>query len=67
MCVGQAAIQLCKMAGAEVFVTAGNDEKRKFLETEFDIPSDHIMSSRTLEFAEKIKEKTNGRGIAIIF
>lgn len=60
--LGQAAIQLCKMIGAEIFVTAGSDEKRNFLQTEFDIPSDHIMGSRTLDFVDQIKERTNGRG-----
>ena len=48
--------------GAKVFVTAGSDEKRKFLQTEFNIPADQIMSSRTLDFAEQIKAKTGGKG-----
>lgn len=54
---------MCKLIGAEVFVTVGSEEKSKFLQQEFDIPADHIMNSRTLEFVDLIKIKTGGKGI----
>ncbi len=61
--VGQAAIQLCKMVGAEIFATAGSDEKRNFLR---ELGLKHIMNSRTTEFAEEIKKITNGAGVDVI-
>jgi NADPH:quinone reductase-like Zn-dependent oxidoreductase len=59
---GQAAIQFCKLVGTEIFVTVGSDEKRKFIESEYDIPLDHIFNSRTLEFADQIMKITHGKG-----
>jgi NADPH-dependent curcumin reductase CurA len=60
--LGQAAIQMCQLVGAEIFVTVGSDEKRKFIEKEYNIPTDHIMNSRTLEFVDQIRAKTCGKG-----
>ena len=47
--VGQAAIQIAQHVGAEIFATAGSDEKREFLRA---LGVQHVMNSRTLEFAE---------------
>lgn len=61
--VGLAAIQLAQLAGAEIFGTAGNPEKRAFLKN-LGIP--HIMNSRTLDFADEILESTGGKGVSIV-
>ncbi len=61
--VGLAAVQLARAAGAEVFATAGNAEKRSFLKN-LGVP--HVMSSRTLAFADEILEITGGRGVDIV-
>ncbi len=61
--VGQAAIQICKMVGAEIFATAGSDEKRQFLR---DLGIKHIMNSRTTDFAGEIMRITEGKGIDIV-
>lgn len=64
--VGLAAIQLCRLAGAEVYATVGTEDKRRYLREEMQIPDDHIMSSRNLDFVEQIMQKTNGRGVDIV-
>lgn len=61
--VGLAAVQLAKHAGAEVFVTVGNNEKRSLLKS---LGADHIMNSRSLTFADDIMAITAGRGVDIV-
>ncbi|HET7695304.1 MAG TPA: SDR family NAD(P)-dependent oxidoreductase [Vicinamibacterales bacterium] len=61
--VGLAAVQLAQRAGAEIFATAGSDEKRQYLAS---LGIRHIMSSRTLDFASEILARTNGEGIDIV-
>ncbi len=58
--VGQAAIQIAKHLGLEIFSTAGTDEKRQLLR---DMGVHHVMNSRTLDFADEIMEITGGEGI----
>ncbi|MCP3867763.1 MAG: SDR family NAD(P)-dependent oxidoreductase, partial [Gammaproteobacteria bacterium] len=61
--VGIAAIQLARYRGAEVFATAGTQEKRDFLRL---MGADHVMDSRSLRFADEIMEITGGEGVDII-
>ncbi len=61
--VGIAAIQLALHLGAEVFVTAGNEEKRDFVAL---LGADHVLDSRSLHFAEDILTLTNGEGVDVI-
>ncbi|KAH7307967.1 KR domain-containing protein [Stachybotrys elegans] len=61
--VGLASIHLCKHLGATIYVTVGNEEKRKFLQEEHGIPADHIFSSRNSDFATGIRNVTGGRGV----
>jgi myxalamid-type polyketide synthase MxaB len=61
--VGLAALQVCKLAGAEVFATAGSPEKRAFLKS-LGVP--HVLDSRTLAFADEILEVTGGEGVDIV-
>ncbi|MEM8681128.1 MAG: SDR family NAD(P)-dependent oxidoreductase, partial [Planctomycetota bacterium] len=58
--VGQAAIQIAQHQGLEVFATAGTDEKRQLIR---EMGVQHIMNSRTLDFADEIMEITGGRGV----
>ena len=51
--VGQAAIQIAQHLGLEIFATAGTPQKRRLL-AEMGVP--HVMSSRTLEFADQVLE-----------
>jgi NADPH:quinone reductase-like Zn-dependent oxidoreductase len=64
--LGQASIQLCQHIGAEVFVTVGSEEKKKYLMDSFGIPEDHIFSSRTTGFASELMSATGGAGVDVI-
>lgn len=55
--VGQAAIALAQLAGAEVFVTAGTQTKRDLLTEKFQISPDRIFSSRDASFVEGVKAR----------
>jgi NADPH:quinone reductase-like Zn-dependent oxidoreductase/acyl carrier protein len=61
--VGTAAIQLAQRAGATLIATAGSEEKRAFLKS---LGVAHVMSSRTLEFADRVAELTQGRGVDVV-
>jgi NADPH:quinone reductase-like Zn-dependent oxidoreductase len=61
--VGLAAIQYAKWIGAEVFATAGTEEKREYLRS---IGVPHVMDSRTLDFGDEILAKTNGEGVDVV-
>jgi len=62
--VGLAAIQLAKLAGAEIYATAGTDEKRAYLRDELGI--EYVMDSRSLAFADEVLQFTDGEGVDII-
>jgi NADPH:quinone reductase-like Zn-dependent oxidoreductase/acyl carrier protein len=61
--VGLSAVQLAQQAGAEIFATAGNPEKRAFLQY---IGVKHIMDSRSLAFADEVMQRTGGKGVDIV-
>ena len=61
--VGQAAIQLAKHFGLEIFATVGSAEKRARLQESFGIPEDHMFNSRDLSFAKGVLRMTSGRGV----
>ncbi|WP_424097234.1 SDR family NAD(P)-dependent oxidoreductase [Moorena producens] len=61
--VGQAAVQIALQAGAEVFATA-SPPKWDFLKS---MGVQHIMNSRTLEFASEIMNLTDGVGVDVVF
>jgi len=64
--VGQAAIILCQMIGAEIFATVGSVAKKEFLMSEYHIPEDHIYYSRNTSFAKAIHCATNGQGVDVV-
>lgn len=61
--VGLAAIQVAQRCGAEIFATAGSDEKRRYLQS---LGVTHVFSSRTRDFADQIREVTGGAGVDVI-
>lgn len=61
--VGIAAIQLAKYMGAEVFATAGGEEKRDFVRL---LGADHVFDSRSLAFADDIIAVTHGEGVDVV-
>lgn len=61
--VGLAAIQIAQEIGAEIFATAGSEDKRRFLR---DLGVAHVMDSRSLDFADQILEITAGQGVDVV-
>lgn len=61
--VGIAAIQLARYLGAEIFATAGNEEKRQFVEL---LGADHVFDSRSLAYADEILAATAGEGVDVV-
>jgi acyl transferase domain-containing protein/NADPH:quinone reductase-like Zn-dependent oxidoreductase/acyl carrier protein len=60
--VGQAAVHLARAAGAEVYATA-SPHKWPLLHSQ---GVEHVMNSRTLDFADEIAELTGGEGVDIV-
>jgi NADPH:quinone reductase-like Zn-dependent oxidoreductase len=61
--VGQAAVRIAQRRGAEIFATAGSTEKRAFLES---LGIEHVMNSRSLDFADEVMELTGGEGVDVV-
>jgi acyl transferase domain-containing protein/thioesterase domain-containing protein/acyl carrier protein len=61
--VGLAAIQIAQHVGAEVFATAGNEEKRALLRS---LGVKHVMDSRSLDFVREVREATGGEGVDVV-
>ncbi len=60
--VGLAAIQIAQQVGAEVFATA-SERKQEFVKL---LGVEHVMDSRSLDFAAQIETITGGRGVDVI-
>ena len=61
--VGLAAVQYARWVGAEIFASAGSVEKREFLRR---IGAQHVVNSRSLAFADDIREITHGEGVDVV-
>jgi polyketide synthase 5 len=61
--VGQAAIGVARAAGAEIFATAGSEDRRQMLR---DMGIKHVYDSRSTDFAEQIRHDTDGYGVDIV-
>jgi NADPH:quinone reductase-like Zn-dependent oxidoreductase/acyl carrier protein len=61
--VGQAALQLARCIGAEIYATAGSEEKRAWLRSQGVV---HVSDSRSLAFVSEILEATHGKGVDLV-
>ena len=61
--VGMAAIQIARARGAEVYATAGTEEKRGLLR---DMGVAYAMDSRSTDFEAGIAEATGGKGVDVV-
>jgi phthiocerol/phenolphthiocerol synthesis type-I polyketide synthase C len=61
--VGIAAIQFAQWLGAEIYATAGSDEKRDLLRL---LGVRHIYDSRSLSYADEILADTDGGGVDVV-
>jgi polyketide synthase 12 len=62
--VGMAAVQLARHFGLEVFATASRGKWDTLRAMGFD--DDHISDSRSLEFEDKFRTVTGGRGVDVV-
>ncbi|MEU5575168.1 type I polyketide synthase [Streptomyces coeruleorubidus] len=60
---GLAALNLARACGAEVLATAGSEAKRAYLRG-LGVP--HVMDSRTLDFADQVRDLTKGGGVDVV-
>ncbi|MFF9900054.1 SDR family NAD(P)-dependent oxidoreductase [Streptomyces longispororuber] len=61
--VGLAAVRYATARGAHVIATAGSGLKRDYLRS---LGVDHTLDSRTLDFADRVREITQGRGVDVV-
>lgn len=61
--VGLSACHIALAMGAEVYATAGSDEKRAILKA---MGIEHVYDSRTLNFYDEILHDTKGEGVDIV-
>ncbi|HEV7854223.1 MAG TPA: sulfolipid-1 biosynthesis phthioceranic/hydroxyphthioceranic acid synthase [Mycobacterium sp.] len=61
--VGQAAMAIARAAGAEIFATAGSQQRRELLHG---WGIERVYDSRSIEFAEQIRRDTDGYGVDIV-
>ncbi len=62
--VGSAAIQICKMLGAEVIATAGDERK---LAKAREMGADHTIDHYQQKISSEVKRITSKRGVDIVF
>jgi NADPH:quinone reductase-like Zn-dependent oxidoreductase len=56
-------VRVAQLAGAEIFATAGNEEKRQFLRG---LGIRHVMDSRSFDFVEQTLSLTQGWGVDVV-
>ena len=61
--VGLAAMQIARLAGAEIYATAGSEEKRRLLRR---LGARQVFDSRTTAFAAGVRRATQGRGVDLV-
>jgi NADPH:quinone reductase-like Zn-dependent oxidoreductase len=62
--VGSAAIQICKMLGATVIATAGNEAK---LQQSRELGADHTINHYKQKIADEVRKITGKAGVDIVF
>ncbi|MFC3994313.1 SDR family NAD(P)-dependent oxidoreductase [Nocardiopsis sediminis] len=61
--VGLAALHVARAMGARVLATAGSEAKRHLLRA---MGVEHVMDSRTLDFADQARQATGGAGVDVV-
>jgi acyl transferase domain-containing protein/NADPH:quinone reductase-like Zn-dependent oxidoreductase len=65
--VGQAALVVAQMVGAEIWVTVKCADEKTLMMREFNMLEDHILYTGSHNFAENIKDAANKRGVDVVF
>jgi 3-oxoacyl-(acyl-carrier-protein) synthase/NADPH:quinone reductase-like Zn-dependent oxidoreductase/acyl carrier protein len=61
--LGLAAVHVARARRAEIFATAGSEEKRAYLRS---LGIQHVLPSRTVDFAEQVMHLTGERGVDVV-
>ena len=61
--LGLAAVYVARARGAEIYATAGSEEKRAYLRS---IGIEHVLPSRTTGFAAEVMRLTHGHGVDVV-
>lgn len=64
--VGQAALQICQMLNADIYVTVGSEEKIRYLVENFGLDRKRIFNSRDDSFYDDVMRATHGRGVDLV-
>ncbi|KAI1114223.1 ketoacyl-synt-domain-containing protein [Nemania sp. NC0429] len=64
--VGQAAINIGQMIGAEIFTTVESLEEKEFLMKEYNLAENQIFYSRNISFGDTIRQATHQQGVDVI-
>lgn len=64
--VGQAAIRIARMIGAEVFATVGSAAKKAQLIDSCGVPESHIFYSRDTSFGDALLYATDNKGVDVV-
>ncbi|KAH7400779.1 hypothetical protein DE146DRAFT_653958 [Phaeosphaeria sp. MPI-PUGE-AT-0046c] len=64
--VGIAAIQICRMMGAEIYCTVGTQDKAQYLIDTYRIPRTRIFDSRSTSFLPALMRTTNNKGVDLV-
>ncbi|KAL9055516.1 MAG: hypothetical protein Q9162_003513 [Coniocarpon cinnabarinum] len=63
---GQAAIQIARWRGAEIYATVGSMRKKMVLINEYGVPEQNIFNSRDLSFASGVMRMTSRKGVDVV-
>ncbi|KAL8810346.1 MAG: hypothetical protein Q9200_002647 [Gallowayella weberi] len=63
--VGQMAVQIAHLVGAQVIATVGSQAKRDLLKSKFSLTDDQIFSSRDNSFVAGVMKVTHGTGVDV--
>jgi 3-oxoacyl-(acyl-carrier-protein) synthase/NADPH:quinone reductase-like Zn-dependent oxidoreductase/acyl carrier protein len=61
--LGLAAVHVARARRAEIFATAGSEEKRAYLRL---LGIQHVLPSRTVDFAEEVMRLSGGSGVDVV-
>ncbi|KAL5090988.1 hypothetical protein Trisim1_003950 [Trichoderma cf. simile WF8] len=64
--IGQVAVRVAQMQGAEIFATYSGSQERDMLKT-MDLPDERIFDNSSIAFTQGVMKLTGGDGVDVIF
>ncbi|KAL7945550.1 putative polyketide synthase [Trichoderma barbatum] len=65
--VGQTAVRIAQMQGAEIIATYSNTSERDILTKSMGIPEDHIFDNSNIAFIQNVMQLTDRHGVDVVF